>query len=624
MRPLFPILFLVACSEYDLAGGQGSAAPGFTEDGGPLFTGDECPPESLAGFGANINESCTNEVQTGTFDPVVKWEVSTFADGGANNVMMMPIVTSLTDDNGDGDIDENDVPDIVFIAYGGYSWVGTVRAISGDDGHELWAWTNPSVQITGGVAAGDVDGDGKVEVAVMLLDGIALLEHNGNEKWENHGMAGDIYGTSDVPAISDMDHDGSPEIIAGRSILDADGNVRGRGSFGMGGVEWNNVGTCSFAVDVDGDGEEEVVTGNALYDIDGGTVWKNNLADGYPAVADFDFDGKAEIVVSGQGELRLLDTDGTLLWRTPIPGADSAYYGGPPTIADFDGDGEPEIGVAAGSRYSVIEGDGSILWQNTTDDSSSGNTGSAVFDFEGDGVAEVVYADQTRLWVFSGVDGAVKLESSHHSNGTWLEYPVIADVDADGHADIVVPQEYQYGGFTGIAVFTDRNNSWMPGRRTWNQHAYHITNVEEDGTIPQNAALNWLSFNNFRSGDVTAGSGTDAPDLALTNGGICEAECDDDRLLIYVHPGNEGLSDVFAGAAATISVYAELADGTDQLVEERAVGELPAGEYLESENFTLSGLDWANVEAIRADIWSQEPECDPTNNSERWEGPFCG
>ncbi len=43
-----------------------------------------------------------------------------------------------------------------------------------------------------------------------------------------------------------------------------------------------------------------------------------------------------------------------------------------------------------------------MSWQATTNDASSGNTGSAVFDFEGDGIAEAVYADETRLWSFAG------------------------------------------------------------------------------------------------------------------------------------------------------------------------------------------------------------------------------
>jgi hypothetical protein len=37
-------------------------------------------------------------------------------------------------------------------------------------------------------------------------------------------------------------------------------------------------------------------------------------------------------------------------------------------------------------------------------------------------------------------------------------------------------------------------------RRIWNQHTYHITNVNPDGTIPSNEQNNWQvpGLNNFR------------------------------------------------------------------------------------------------------------------------------
>ena len=38
----------------------------------------------------------------------------------------------------------------------------------------------------------------------------------------------------------------------------------------------------------------------------------------------------------------------------------------------------------------------------------------------------------------------------------------------------------------------------MPSRRIWNQHAYHITNVNDDGSVPVKQADNWRSYNNFR------------------------------------------------------------------------------------------------------------------------------
>src|SRR5262249_49097568 len=146
----------------------------------------------------------------------------------------------------------------------------------------------------------------------------------------------------------------------------------------------------------------------------------------------------------------LRSTDGTELWSRPVPGnVGLVGAGGAPTIADFDADGRPEIGVANGARYSVFDigcsepapdepdcmGDG-IRWSNPTDDSSSGATGSAVFDFDGDGAAEVVYNDQSMFRIYDGRTGVLDF-SRPNSSRTRTEYPVIADVDNDGSAEIV-------------------------------------------------------------------------------------------------------------------------------------------------------------------------------------------
>ena len=150
--------------------------------------------------------------------------------------------------------------------------------------------------------------------------------------------------------------------------------------------------------------------------------------------------------------------------------------------------------LSCNSSYTVFDTDGIVLWQQTTQDYSSGNTGSAVFDFEGDGIAEAIYPDELHLWAFNGPDGAVKLNSPEHSSNTWTEYAVIADLDNDNHAEIIVPNNDTVSGgfYTGITVLTDADNSWQAGTRIWNQHAYSITNVNEDGTIPAMPDPNWL------------------------------------------------------------------------------------------------------------------------------------
>ena len=39
---------------------------------------------------------------------------------------------------------------------------------------------------------------------------------------------------------------------------------------------------------------------------------------------------------------------------------------------------------------------------------------------------------------------------------------------------------------------------WMASRSLWNQHTYHITNIEDDGTVPLSEKNNWDSWNNYR------------------------------------------------------------------------------------------------------------------------------
>jgi hypothetical protein len=639
MRPSHLLLALLAgCSEYDLLSDDGNNGDGDSDDTVDVDSGetttDVCPDQVFPGYVTGTDADCENEPETGSFTPVVEWAMPNFSTvPDANQVMAQPIVISVNDDNGDGRVDDADIPDVVVATYSNSNWYSqvTIRAISGDGSSVLWSTTLPGVEGMTGIAAGDIDHDGLVELAtVQAQGGVVVLENDGTVKFTSVSAPGSISGTSDTVAISDMNGDGEPEIIVGSAIFSNTGALLGQGQYGRGGAPAAygypaNVGTCSFAVDLDRDGVQEVVTGNALYRMDGSAIWHNSGMDGYPAVADFDGDGQGEIVLGGGGLLRMLDTDGTELWSQPVPGAGSNYYGGPPTVADFDGDGEPEIGIASGSRYSVFERDGTVLWQAVTQDASSGNTGSAVFDFEGDGAAEVVYADETSLWVFDGATGAVKLQSRQHSNGTWLEYSTIADVDGDGHAEIIVPNEAQNGGFTGITVFGDADNSWRPGRKMWNQYAYHITNIDDDGSIPRVADLNWDTFNNFRSGDMLAGSGFSTVDLTIDATDKCEAECDSGKLVVWVNVGNSGAADLDVAASRGFVDLVAIINGHEQAIDSVPINGATVvhGTYQESIQFDITGYDPTTFESVIVRVRSQERDCNVANNEVRWDGPFC-
>lgn len=587
-------------------GGTASSTGVTGDDAGD--TGGACSDTPPPPMGV-IDPMCEAGPNFGGFTPVEEWSRQAWSVAPTyHQVMAAPIVVSLTDDDGDGKIDEHDTPDIVFTTFAGgaYTAAGWLRAVSGADGAEILNIGNAqSVLGAGAVAGADIDGDGVVELLTIDTSGhILAYEHDGAHKWTS---AASVY-VYTAPAVSDMDGDGEPEIVAGATILNADGTTRGVGKAGTGI-------TASFPADIDGDGVQEVVTGNALYRPDGSSIWENGLLDGFPAVADVDLDGEPEIVVSVNGLLRLQrGIDGALLWEQAIPGGG----GGQLTIADLDGDGMPELGLGGSAGYAVFDGDGTLRWQQPIKNATY--TSAAVFDFEGDGVADLVHNDELSLWTFSGVDGAVKLHLEGHGSGTMTEYPLAVDVDGDGQGEIVVVNNnYHSGERVGVTVIGDMHKSWMPGRKIWNQHSYHITNVNDDGTLPAKPVQSWKADNSFRSGALLAAGGGAAPDLVVKLAEGCEVLCVADSLVLWVYVGNEGAAELVAGA--TLDIIART-DGVDTLLQSKDVpGPIPAGQFLDVVVFEVPAAD---IDELRVVGTTAGQDCALDNNEATRSSPFCG
>ncbi len=612
------LLPLAACTDYHFKGSSDGSTPFDTgstlaDTGAGDSTVESCPSGVLPGFPGSSDETCAAAPVVGTFDPVVEWSWTENADfPGYAQVMATPAV---------GDIDGDGIPDIVFTAFTGENWNGTgdLVALSGDGSgvkFDLAQAGGHHFQGAAGVALGDLDGDGSPEICVPS-DSAALvcLASDGSFEWAA-GTEASHYG---APAIADLDGDGRAEVILGRQVFDADGNVLSVGAGGKGSQNawWDGTDTAlSFAADMDDDGVLDIVAGNTVYRMDGSVLWNDGGPDGFPAVADFDDDGLPEVVKVSGGTVTLTDTDGRSLWTV---NPNFGGYGGPPTVADFDGDGEPEIGVAGANFYTVLRRDGSTLWQMPVSDVSSNMTGSSVFDFEGDGAAEVVYADEHTLWVFSGATGAVELQDTDHASATAFEYPVIADVDSDGSADIVLGSNNSYyPGWNGIHVIGDAARSWRPGRPVWNQHAYSITNVNDDLSIPRVTALNWASYNNFRSGDPATGFGVAEPNPTLSPGDVCETDCAEGRLVVWIYPGNTGA--VEEGPGSTVSLYG-VNGGIETLLETKTLAALPAGAFADSLVFDEHGV--GPTEKLIARITPSSLECVADDDEVVLVGPYC-
>ncbi len=525
---------------------------------------------------------CEYHPPTGLLDAEEMWHWGPVADVNPEftDVWATPTVGRLYDANCDGVVDQLDPPNVVFVSgnargtccsCGGYTpstcHTGVLRVLDGVTGEEVWSLRKASADSIGfmglSVALGDLDGDQRVDIAAVTGEGYLVVVNGEGEVTRTSdfpigGASAGAFGWGGGLAVADMDHDGHPEIAYGKTVFTtAGGGLTRLFEIGEGGNQ-----ALSIITQLDDDPELELLAGDAAYNIDGSPLWtRTDLPAGHTAVGDFDLDGIEEVVLVGAGKVWILDaaTGETLLGPVTMGGSGA---GGPPTVADFDGDGRPEVGVAQANFYTVVEpdlGDGtlSILWQAPNHDLSSSVTGSTVFDFEGDGKAEVIYNDECFLWVYDGTTGAVRF-ATPTTSFTATEASVVADVDGDGHAEMIMisnganPESDGWkcnvapwnqpdpannrpawapppgaNAYRGITVFGDSARSWVGTRALWNQHSYHVTNVCDDhddacpgdnthGTIPQweelNCTVPWL--NNYRQNVQDQGL-FDAPDATV-------------------------------------------------------------------------------------------------------------
>lgn len=535
--------------------------------------------------------------------PVVKWHWLA-PSGSSSSVFGPAMVGQLSDDNGDGLINEADVPDVVFVSYS----PNTLNAISGADASTLWRTSGFNVTPYGSPSLGDIDGDGVVEVIVANANRSELFafEHTGELKWRVP-TSPTFSNPRDGIAIADLDGDGSPEIVHGRRVYNADGSLRWVGANDQGNN--GNYGHLPIVADVDLDGSPEVIAGRTLYSADGATIWHRNdiSGDGFTAVGNFDADDFAEIVLVANGRVYLLEHTGETIWGpVTIPGGGSV---GAPTVADLDGDGQPEIGVAGARFYVALETDGSIKWTSPTQDFSSHRTGSSVFDFEDDGRVEVLYADERFFRIYDGRNGAILFQLANTS-GTTMEYPVVADIDGDNHAEVLIGSDS--GSTRGLRALEAENDSWANTRRIWNQHTYHINNINDDGTIPAHEQPSWLSHNTYRLNTFADRDAQDAPDLTVSKLTVIDNGTGQ-PFSLRARYGNAGSAPSNAGVISRFYNGDPLAGGL--LLGSITLPAVQKGQFVDLQLNDVTGIAAGDTLFVVVDETNALEECREDNNS---------
>lgn len=138
------------------------------------------------------------------------------------------------------------------------------------------------------------------------------------------------------------------------------------------------------------------------------------------------------------------------------------------------------------------------------------NTGFTMFDFDNDGIEEICYRDEFTLRIIKASSPFVTDRMTIDSNPgiiifkencnsfTGFEYPVIADIDNDASAEMIVIGRSSGGTDNAwgwvYAVGNGNGDKFAPTRPVWNQFLYDPFKINDDLTIPSGPAKNRLTY----------------------------------------------------------------------------------------------------------------------------------
>jgi len=310
-----------------------------------------------------------------------------------------------------------------------------------------------------GIAAADLDGDGRPD--------LATTDSDGGRVWVLHGTGAARFAPAPVDvgqsprtlAVADFNGDGRPDIAAPRfggndvAVLLGSSFALAPSPFGTG-ASPRFVATADFNGDLHTDLATVDLSAPSL------SIGLGNGAGGFGAVAgtplnlphglnglvaaDFDGDGVADLATGNADDgtvTLLLGTGvGSVNPQTPVAAGQAT---GELVAADLDGDGKTDLAVADTTAHAVVTllGDGAGGFAAPTATAvGAGPSDIAVGDFDRDGRPDLAVVTGAGVSVLLGDgDGSFTAQPAIAVGGT-PQSAAVADFDDDGWVDIAVTQ----------------------------------------------------------------------------------------------------------------------------------------------------------------------------------------
>lgn len=358
------------------------------------------------------------------------------------------------------------------------------------------------------VATGDLDGDGKADLAVAnrASNTVSVFRNTGSSGAVSYS-AGVDFATGAEPytvAIGDLDGDGKADLAVanlGSSTVSVFRNTGSSGTITSSSyaakVDFATGANPRFVAigDLDGDGRPDLAVAN--HGSSSVSVFRNTSSIGalsytakvdftadtnpnWVAVGDLDGDGKADLAVVNYSANTVsvfhnTGSSGSISSSSYAPKVDFATGAGPYSvgIGDLDSDGKADLTVAnsISNTVSIFRNTGSSGSLTTSSYAAKVDfaTGSipraiAIGDLDGDSKADlaVTNSNSNTASIFRNVSSSGSITSS--SFATKVDFATgllpfsaaIGDLDGDGKADLTIAN---YGGNT-VSVF--RNNPVFP------------------------------------------------------------------------------------------------------------------------------------------------------------------